>query len=101
MSIRRLLFLAACIAGIAACSEEVSPLEQICKAEIARKVANSDMIIESSEISSISKDADGNVMVKGKAELMEGVVKKSIPFTCVMQGEGKDASVIRADLIYN
>jgi len=86
---------------MAACSEEVSPLEQICKDEIARKVANSDMIIDSSEISSISKDADGNVMVKGKAELTEGVAKKSIPFTCVMQGEGKDASVIRADLIYN
>lgn|GEM_PF-2759955 len=101
MSIRRLLFTAASIALMAACSEEVSPLEQICKDEIARKVANSDMIIDSSEISSISKDADGNVMVKGKAELTEGVAKKSIPFTCVMQGEGKDASVIRADLIYN
>ncbi len=101
MSIRRLLFIAASIALMAACSEEVSPLEQICKDEIARKVANSDMIIDSSEISSISKDADGNVMVKGKAELTEGVAKKSIPFTCVMQGEGKDASVIRADLIYN
>jgi len=101
VSIRRLLFTAASIALMAACSEEVSPLEQICKDEIARKVANSDMIIDSSEISSISKDADGNVMVKGKAELTEGVAKKSIPFTCVMQGEGKDASVIRADLIYN
>ena len=101
MSIRRLLFVVASIAAVAACSEEVSPLEQICKDEIARKVAETDMIIDSSEISNISKDADGSVTVTGKAELTEGVVKKSMPFSCMMQGEGKDASVIRAELIYN
>ncbi len=101
MSICRSFFAVTSIAFIAACGTEVSPLEQICKDEIARKVANSDMTIESSEISNVSKDADGNAIVTGKAELMEGVLKKSIPFTCVMQGEGKDASVIRADLIYN
>ena len=101
MSIRRLLFAVVGIAAIAACSEEISPLEQICKAEIARKVAETDMIIDSSEISNISKDADGSVIVTGKAELTEGVVKKSMPFSCMMQGEGEGASVIRAELIYN
>ncbi len=101
MPIRRLLFVLTSIAVVAACSEEVSPLAQICKDEIARKVADSDMTIESSEIISISKDADGNDLVSGKAELMEGVAKKTIPFSCVMQGEGSGASVIRAELIYN
>ena len=101
MSIRRIFFVLASTAVIAACSKEVSPLEQICKDEIARKVANSDMIIDSSEILSISKDADGNDIVTGQAELTEGVAKKSIPFSCVMQGQGQDASVIRAELIYN
>ena len=101
MSIRRLLFVLASVAVVAACSKEVSPLEQICKDEIARKVAETDMVIDSSEISSISKDADGNDIVTGKAELTEGVAKKSIPFSCVMQGEGSSASVIRAELIYN
>ena len=101
MSICRLLFVVASVAAVAACSEEVSPLEQICKDEIARKVAQTDMIIDSSEISNISKDAEGNVIVAGKAELTEGVAKKSMPFSCIMQGEGKDASVVRAELIYN
>ena len=101
MSICRLLFVVASVAAVAACSKEVSPLEQICKDEIARKVAQTDMIMDSSEISDISKDADGNVTVTGKAELTEGVAKKSMPFSCIMQGEGKDASVIRAELIYN
>ena len=101
MSIRRLLFALASVAAVAACSEEVSPLEQLCKDEIARKVANSDMTIESSEITSITKDPDGNELVSGTAELMEGVTKKTIPFSCIMQGEGSAASVIRADLIYN
>lgn len=101
MSICRLLFVVASVAAVAACSKEVSPLEQICKDEIARKVAQTDMTIDSSEISNISKDADGNVIVEGKAELTEGVAKKSMPFSCIMQGEGKDASVVRAELIYN
>ena len=101
MSICRLLFVVASVAAVAACSKEVSPLEQICKDEIARKVAQTDMTIDSSEISNISKDADGSVIVTGEAELTEGVAKKSMPFSCIMQGEGKDASVVRAELIYN
>ena len=101
MSIRRVFFVLASAVLVVACSEEVSRLEQICKDEIARKVADSDMVIDSSEISGISKDAEGNDLVVGKAELTEGVTKKSIPFSCLMQGEGKDASVVRAELIYN
>lgn len=101
MSIRRLFFALASVAVVAACSKEVSPLEQLCKDEIARKVANSDMTIDSSEIISITKDTDGNDLVSGTAELTEGVAKKTIPFSCIMQGEGSDASVIRAELIYN
>lgn len=101
MSIYRVFFVLASTVLAVACSDKVSPLEQICKDEIARKVAESDMIIDSSEISGVSKDAEGNDLVVGKAELTEGVTKKSIPFSCVMQGEGKDASVIRAELIYN
>ena len=101
MSICRLLFVVASVAVVAACSKEVSPLEQICKDEIARKVSETNMIIDSSEISNISTDADGSVIVTGKAELTEGVAKKSMPFSCVMQGEGQGASVVRAELIYN
>ena len=101
MSICKVFFVLASVVLVVACSEDVSPLEQICKDEIARKVADSDMVIDSSEISGISKDAEGNDLVVGKAELTEGVTKKSIPFSCLMQGEGKDASVVRAELIYN
>lgn len=101
MSIRRLLFAVVSIATVAACSEEVSPLEQICKDEIARKVAASDMTIDSSVISSTGKDGDGNTDLKGSAELTDGITKKSIQFSCVMQGEGDAASVVRVDIGYD
>ncbi len=101
MPICRLLFVIASAGMVVACAKEVSPLEQICKDEIARKVAESDVEIDSYEITGFSKDGDGNTVVSGKAELTIGVTKKSGPFSCVMQGEGTDASVIRADLIYD
>ena len=101
MSIPRLLFALISVAVVAACSEEVSPLEQICKDEIVRKVAASDMTIDSSEISGTSKDGDGNLVLSGTAQLMQGVEKKSIQYSCIMQGEGQAASIVRVDIGYN
>ena len=101
MSIRRLLFALASAAAVAACSEEVSPLEQICTDEIVRKVADSDMTIDSSEISGTSKDDDGNLVLLGMAQLTQGVEKKSIQFSCIMQGEGQAASIVRVDIDYD
>ena len=101
MFIRKLLFALTSVAAVAACSEEVSPLEQICKDEIVRKVADTNMTIDSSEISGTSQDGDGNLVLSGRADLMQGVERKSIQFSCIMQGEGQTASVVRVDIGYN
>jgi hypothetical protein len=78
-------------------------MEKMCEDEITRKVASasSDETTDSIEISGITKDGDGNNIVSGKVMITEQTIKKSLPFSCVMQGDGADASVIRADLIYN
>ncbi len=103
MNILRAVLLLACGALVGACGEKVSPMEKMCEDEITRKVASAsrDETTDSIEISGITKDGDGNNIVSGTVEINEGAVKKSLPFSCVMQGDGESASVIRADLIYN
>jgi hypothetical protein len=92
-----LSFVTVCLAlaGCGAGSESVE--NKLCNDEITRKVQGSDMTIENVEFSSTTKDTEGNDIINGNVTIVQGGSKKAHAFSCVMQGSGADAVVMRAD----
>jgi hypothetical protein len=83
------------MSGCGAGGESVE--NKLCNDEISRKVQGSDMTIESTEFSTTTKDAEGNDIINGNVIIVQGGNKKTHAFSCVMQGSGADAVVMRAD----
>jgi hypothetical protein len=91
-----LSFVTICLV-LAGCGSGEPPENKLCTEEITRKVRGSDMTIESTEFLTTSKDADGNDNIKGNVTIVQGGNKKTHAFSCIMQGSGADAVVVRAD----
>jgi hypothetical protein len=90
-------FVVVCLALVGCGAGNESVENKLCNDEIARKVQGSDMTIESTEFLSTTKDSDGNDIISGNVTIVQGGNKKAHAFSCVMQGSGADAVVMRAD----
>jgi hypothetical protein len=92
------LCVATCCLALAACGSGSESAENaLCSDEISRKVQGSDMTIESVEFTARTKDNEGNDILNGNVDIVQGGNRKTHQFSCVMEGSGADAVVMRAD----
>jgi cytochrome c556 len=91
----------AILALLAGCGGAPKPEETLCKDEITRKALASEMTVETTTFSDAVKDSEGNDVLAGKADIMINNEKKMMPFSCVMQGTGAEAVIIRTEFNYS
>jgi hypothetical protein len=88
------------VLGLQACGSGVDLGQTACRAEIDRKADQSSMSVLSVQFNASSATSDG-ALIEGIGQVDAGGKAQPFQFSCLLQGEGEETSVVRAEITFD
>jgi hypothetical protein len=96
----RFVTISSALAMLYGCGGGVDAGQAACRAEIDRKAMESNMSVISVQFNATSTTSEGT-LVEGTGQVDAGSKEQPLQFSCVLQGEGDQSSVVRLEITFD